>query len=328
MASQPDLERIQSDYTELLKQLAARNEQQKKIHAATRKLREEVRSVSRKFDMQLIERLSKAEQTALQKDAAKAREVLKSSLAKMKATAFPPANRRRTQQLAVSKALKHHKQERFPQIPPPPWIEQWIQWYEAHSIRHGQLTPPAYGCASAYDLNVTCFPDTGLLKLYDQITGDGWGWEAQAEPSTLLAAMVFIYYPQIEGILSATANIHLVGSVLVHAVDHVWSASDADADFELVCGITQGTTSLAWNSTPVVKQHRGDSTFFQIFDEVLQAPCTAYVLPDTPIYITVGATAFADAVSEYDTVDIDFASHDPEKYLLIESIDISLDPAT
>ena len=88
------------------------------------------------------------------------------------------------------------------------------------------------------------------------------------------------------------------------------------------------STQLAWNSTPVVKEHRGDSTSFQAFDEVLQAPSSAYVLPSAPVYITVGATAFADAASEYDTVDVDFASHDPEKYLLIESIDISLHPAT
>jgi hypothetical protein len=329
MASHPDVEKIQSDYAELLKQIAARREQQKKALAATRKLRQDVRNVSRKFDAQLTDRLSKTERTALQKDAATARQLMKSSLEKMKRTLRPPANKQRTQQLALRSALQPKKQSKFPEIQPPPWINQWLQWVEEHSIRHGQLSAPAYGCANTEgETNISCFPDTGLLKLSYDITGDGWGWEAQAEPGTLFVGLVFIYFPRIEGILSATANMHLVGNVLVHAVDQWWSSSHADCDFELVCGITQGTTQLAWNSTPVVKQDRGDSTFFQAFDEVLQAPCTAYVLPETTIYITVGATAFADAASEYDTVDIDFASHDPEKYLLVESVDISLDPAT
>ena len=82
-------------------------------------------------------------------------------------------------------------------------------------------------------------------------------------------------------------------------------------------------------ATTVVKQHRGDSRFFQAFDQVLQAPCTGYVLPDpnNPVFITVGASSTAGATSDDDTVEVDFSSHDPEKFIHIESIEISMDPA-
>ncbi len=332
MTSKPELERIQADYAQLLKYRAADREQKRAVAEAAHKMREEVRNVSRGFDSQLVDRISKADQTAIRKDAKKAQDLLQSTLVKLKAGALPAGcGRRQTQRRAVSNAMRAHKNfptPAGPHIEPPPWLSGLLQWLTEHSIRHGQLTPPAYGCGDQSSLDVTCFPDTGLLKLSDQIKGDGWGWAASPGFPTVSASMVFIYFPPIEGILTATANIHLFGTVLVHAVDHWYATSDADLDLELTCGITQGTQQLASNSTPVVNQHRGNSTFFQAFDQVMQAPCTAYVLPETPVFITVGAYSNAWASSEFDTVDVDFASHDPEKYLLIESIDISLDPAT
>jgi len=323
---------VQTQFAMFMDELKRQRSFDSGVRSRAHEMCEEIRKLSRKSNLEIFSKMPKAQREELERNANESRDLLNAKLEVLKSTSLQAHRNDATKQRAIDNAWK--KQRIFADPPPPPpdapaWLKGLLDWLGQHSVRHGQLFAPAYACAGDTKQGQNCFPEVGLLKLSYHISGQGgsWGWEASAEAPFIEDTLVYIYVPEIDGILSASANVHLFGTVLVHSDDHWWSSTEANLDFELNCRIQQGTAPSAYCATPVVKESVSDATNFYSFDQVLQAPCTSFVTANNPVFIAVGASVHGKARSDYATVDVDFSSHNPEKHILVESIDLSLDPA-
>ncbi len=172
-----------------------------------------------------------------------------------------------------------------------------------------------------------CYPQSALMEMSYHMSGAGGplGILAYATPYSSFAELTFVYLPPIEGILNVTANVHLLGTALAHSVDHWYCSAEADLEMTLYCDLFQHGEHVGTVGTNIIDEKHADSTYQRAFNDVFQAPCTAYVSANAPVLITVGAYATGVGQSDYATVDLDFMSPNPQKFILVKSIDYSLD---
>ena len=84
--SNRDSKQIQKQYEELAKSQADQTENKLRMREATHQMREQLRNMSRKYDMQLLEKLPESERRVLEANASEAQTLVQAELSKFKSS--------------------------------------------------------------------------------------------------------------------------------------------------------------------------------------------------------------------------------------------------
>jgi hypothetical protein len=309
---------LQEEYKALVAFESAEKEKKNILAHETQQLRQNLHKLSSKYDSKLLDSLSKAERKELEANAKESKALIAEWSTKFKEN-LPPDSARR---IRLEQSVQRHA--RYSRITPIfPFPDPYLL---PTPVLSGQILPPAMNTIS-FPAG-PCYPDTGLMELSYTSTGEGgdWGWEAIAAPGGGAVGFVFGYVPPIEGILNVTGNVHLYGTASAYSADHWFCQAEASLSLNLYCSIFQGGYQIGYAASGIINEDFTDAKYQQLFDNVYQSPCSAYVLANAPVLITVAAFANGYGGSNYASIDLDFMSPNPQKFMLVKSIDYTIAP--